>query len=315
MASAAKYAALAVLASVLPLEPALAQNSTPTIIVDSTNVALGQKVLVQGRGWPAHDVARVEVCGNAALNLSADCDLPGGVSAGVGADGSFSMLLGISNPGVPCPCVVRVTTAGSTLEAKQTIHIVGLPVEDPTIALPADPADTLEVGQPRLVRDTSWTTWFGASSQMTLLFSVRNIGSTPLANVPLSMVFGKGEDPTGFVASPDIGALNVGEATIVSLPVAIPALAWGTYKVKGTAGAPGRALGFETRTSFHPWGLVALAVLLAQLLLLLIRNRLRDRNTPQPTMDQDPMDDEPVPPTPLQEAAVATGSPWQPFDV
>src|SRR5207247_4119463 len=46
--------------------------STPTATVDSTSVAIGQRLLVQGESWAPGTQVHIELCGNAATNLSAD---------------------------------------------------------------------------------------------------------------------------------------------------------------------------------------------------------------------------------------------------
>src|SRR5689334_12697526 len=125
-----RIAGAAILVSLLGLLAAPAGAAgAPEAHLGSSNVALGDRVLVQGSGWPAGSLVLLQLCGNGAIDTSADCALTTGINAGVGADGTFSMLLNVERPPTACPCVVWVTDSTSTADAKVPIQVVGLPSE------------------------------------------------------------------------------------------------------------------------------------------------------------------------------------------
>ena len=83
--------AIAVLLLGTAAPPATAQTAKPTARVNTAFVKLGDKVLVQGDGWPARTLVLLQLCGNGGVESSADCDLLNAINAGVGPTGTFSM--------------------------------------------------------------------------------------------------------------------------------------------------------------------------------------------------------------------------------
>lgn len=273
MVVAAAVLAMAVLA--VP-SVALAQ-ATPTATVDKGSVNLGDRVLVQGDNWAARTVVHIELCGNSAVDLSADCDLPGASDAGVGQNGHFSMLLTVNRPPSNCPCVVRVTDASSTGEARVAIAVAGVPTSgQPATPLP-DISKMLKVSPLRVSGSDSWTAWFGAGSKRTLQFTVANVSATPVHDPPLSITYGKGDNPTGIIVAPHIGDLNPGDIRVMRVPVDVDTLSLGRYTVKVQLAGLGQPLVVRTQISNYPWGLLVLALLALQGILLLVRNRVRRR--------------------------------------
>jgi hypothetical protein len=104
---------------------------------------------------------------------------------------------------------------------------------------------------------------------------VRNEGSLPVTNPPIELTEGKGSNPSNFVAAPDLGTLGPGEARTYNITIRLPPFSMGSYSVTGVLGPVGQSTAFVARTTVIPWGLVGLAVVLATLILLWIRNRIR----------------------------------------
>ena len=255
-----------------------AQSSSPTATVSSTSLALGERVLVRGQGWPARTLVHIQLCGNDAANLSADCDLPHEADAGVGQDGSFSTLLTIGDPGKPCPCIVRVTDAQATGEARVAVDVPQLPSSAPTVTPLPDNSQQLEITEARVEGKGDWTAWFGAGSPRTLVLTVHNTGATTVPDPPFNLVYGKGENPTGIVPAPHIGDLAPGQTKTLRVPFGVDTFSWGDYTVKGQIQGPGRSTVFRAKTNAQiPWGLVLIGVVILQLILLAIRNRVRRR--------------------------------------
>jgi len=269
-------ALVAVIAIGLVPSAASAQGA-PTATVDSDHVALGQRVLVRGADWTPRSLVHLKLCGNAAANLSADCDLASGADAGVGDDGSFSMTLNVSRPPSACPCVVWITDASSLGDVRVPLSIVGLPESGTTATPLPDLGHLLQVTSAKVTGSGSWTSWFGTGSTRTLTFTVRNIGQFTLHDPPVSIVYGKGADPTGFVQPPHIGDIAPGETKTVSAPINVSAFSWGRYTIKVDITALGSPIVFRSSVTTYPWGLIVLAILFVQLVLLAIRNLVRRR--------------------------------------
>jgi hypothetical protein len=104
---------------------------------------------------------------------------------------------------------------------------------------------------------------------------VRNEGSLPVTNPPIELTEGKGSKPSNFVAAPDLGTLGPGEARTYNITIRLPPFSMGSYSVTGVLGSVGQSTAFVGRTTVIPWGLVGLAVVLAALILVWIRNRIR----------------------------------------
>jgi|GEM_PF-2044367 len=283
--------ALAALALVLGAPgPAAAQTAVPSATLNRSNVSIGDRVLVQGENWPARTIVHIELCGNSAANLSADCDLAGASDAGVGENGYFSMALAIRRPPSDCPCVVRVTDPSAQGQAMVPITIAGVPNNGQGTAPLPDISTMLKVSQVRVRGTFSLAAWFGGASKRTLEFTVANVSSEALRDPPLSITFGKGDNPTGFVAAPHLGDLAPGDLRLVRVPVEIDSLSMGRYTVKGQISGPGQPIVFRTRTSTYPWGLFVIGLIVLQLILLGLRNRLR-RHLYGERVDADEKDD------------------------
>lgn len=251
--------------------------ASPVVEIDDTEVTLGQEVAVTGSGWPASTMVTLELCGNAAMNGSADCDHAGARSVGVSTGGRFAARMTVGRPPVPCPCVVKVASNSSGTEFLAKIKLLGFPEVEPRdrLGLP-EITRLVKVTTARLERTAGWTSWFGAAPSYRLVATLRNTGTVTLHDLPISFSWGKGAEPTGFVAAPDVPTLEAGAETTLEVPVTLDALAIGGYDVVGRIDGIGAPLEFRAHTTNYPWGLIVVpGVVLAQLALLGLRNRLR----------------------------------------
>jgi hypothetical protein len=273
-------------AAMLALAP-----SAPTVAVDRTTVAPGDRVLVRLTGWPA-GTATIEVCGAAAAG-SAGCAIDASVQTYVSAKGVGGAPLTVVAPPGGCPCVVRVTALAGGATATTPLTVTGAPVTV-TGGVPAPapvtgdasavPAPARVTGGAPVVtgvaveREGSWPAWFGGPARRTLVLRVRNDAPAPAA-VALSITAGRGTAPTGFVVPPDVPDLAPGGEREIRVPVSLPAPAVGTYTIAGEVTSAGHTARFAATTDHHPWGIPALlAALLAALSLPLLRpplSRLR----------------------------------------
>ena len=190
-----------------------AQAPGPSATVDRDPVATGEVALVTGSGWPAGTLVRVELCGNEALDATADCAIGGSRDVGVQADGNFYATLPILEPPSPCPCVIRVSgiTAGDAVRVPVTV--LGVPVAPPEQRIDVPSVSrALEVTEADVTGGGPWTSWVGGPSDRTLHLTVRNIGDVAILDPRLVVTVGRGGDPAGIVETPDLGRLEPGRA-------------------------------------------------------------------------------------------------------
>jgi hypothetical protein len=271
-----RLAAIVLGLSLLGIATPAGATAAPTAHVGSSNVNIGDRVLVQGEGWPAGTLVLLQLCGNGAIDTSADCDVVGGINAGVGPDGTFSMTLRASRPPAPCPCVVWITDSASAGEARVPINVVGLPT-----APVRQRAEVLDLSQSvkvsAKITGGSWTTWFGAGSSRMLELTVKNAATMSIPEPRVNITFGKGQNPTGFVAPPSIGTIGPGETRTYNAPISVDTFSFGKYTLTGELAGFGKPVPFHTSISVYPWGLLLVAIASLQLVLLYVRDRARDR--------------------------------------
>ena len=61
-------------------------RTTPVLLLPGASWEIGQEMIVRGTGWPRGSVS-VQVCGNAAVSGTPDCDMSNGRVLGVGDAG------------------------------------------------------------------------------------------------------------------------------------------------------------------------------------------------------------------------------------
>ncbi|MEY2423528.1 MAG: hypothetical protein QOI95_3595 [Acidimicrobiaceae bacterium] len=270
--------AFATVSSFVALSGPAGADGAPTAVAEQTSVAEGTFVRVSGTGWTAArtGLVFVQVCGNAGINQSADCDLAGAASGGVRDGGIFYTGITVHVPPKPCPCVLRVYTVEGVDPVLIPIEIDGVPTQAPSSAVGV--LRRVSVSGVHVESADAWPTWFGAAPHRRLAFSVTNTGDTLLRSPAVTLAFGRGSSPDGFVASPNLGDIAPGQTVVNRVDLPMDVLSVGTYRVTvkvdpiGAEAATGSA-----QTTVIPWGLIALALLLAQLVLLRIRNRYRRR--------------------------------------
>ena len=237
-------------------------------------------MVVRGEGWPAARLAQVQVCGNQAGRGSPDCDQGRAVTVPVEADGSFATLLTLAVPPVACPCVVRGTSAGGPQAVVVPITLDGTLAAARVVGAADRPDRRLEITGAELAGGGPWTAWFGAPPRRTVSFTVRNVGNVVVTDPAFTVAVGRGEHPSGLVDAPRLGSLGPGEERVYVVGVDFGPAAFGSYTVRGDVTGLDQPAGFQVKGSAHPWlGVVSVAVI-AQLVLLGWRNRLRSRLVP-----------------------------------
>lgn len=298
-------AALAVLAAFASSTRADAQpagtpgTSTPTgtlvttgrLVLDSMATSTGPVRVVKLEGWPAGPVT-ISICGNEARRATEDCDLSSAFAAVVPETGNVTAILPTAHPPIGCPCIVQVATKESSLVRSVPIELPGVPVlrpeerPKPIGAIPAAQLDVvaaLEPDEDATLGDRALAL-FGGPVHHTLVLTLHNTGTTPMRN--LTVIAAAGSSPTSgaSLALPAVGALAPGEQRALRTAVTVPAPAVGTWFAHGTIYGTDAPVPFSSHTESRPWGLFALAVLAAGLLVRrVVRRRRRRRRRPGST--------------------------------
>ena len=254
-----------------------AGTNAPRVTVDRSEASPGDDVTVTGGGWQPGTIVVIDVCGNNALDGAPDCSPSSTSNVGVQPDGTFSTLLRVTEPPTPCPCVIQVSSTSNTAMTRTALTIRGARVMPPTERWsPPDISRQLEIRQARLT-DASLLGPLGFPPERTLELSVANIGTVDLEDIPVAVTAGRGDTPLGYVEGADIGAIGAGEVVEVEIPVTFDPLVFGTLTVRGSLLGGGEEVTFLARTSNPPVLPIVIAIVVAQIFLLRIRNRLRRR--------------------------------------
>ncbi|MDG6103622.1 hypothetical protein Daura_34975 [Dactylosporangium aurantiacum] len=280
---------LAAALALLPAGPARADGLTASLGAPSAKP--GATLRVTGAGWPAGQLLQLVTCGELAMTGSGACDMRAALATPARADGTFSVELRVGDPPRPCPCVVHVALVGTGA----TGH-VDVPLDIPghatgPVPTAAGAVARLDVVRIRLAGRPSWTEWFGARAERTLVYEVRNPGAQSLRELPLNVRVGKGGgDPT---AAPRSGEIRPGETREYRVPVTIPFAAFGRYQVRADIAGLGEAsVGYDA----YPWGLLALNAFGIALIVLGVHRRLRSRRAREALVLPQPADPLLLPP-------------------
>jgi len=253
-----------------------AQAADPTVAIDRTGTAAGEQMLITGTGWPDGATLVVELCGHGGLRGTVDCDVPHQRTAGVGARGTFSVELTAGLPPTPCPCVVKATDQASQVAATASIAVAGIPTlpitEEDQPSVPS-----VEVSSIDVTGGGRWDELFGAGGRRVLEVTLVNTGAVAVASPDVRIAWGSGKDPDGFVEPPETKRLEPGDTQILTVPLDRAALTIGEQTAVVEVHGLAEVVVARASTTGYPWALLVIALLLLQVILLRIRNRLRRR--------------------------------------
>ncbi|MFC3572749.1 hypothetical protein ACFOZ0_05540 [Streptomyces yaanensis] len=250
-------ALVAVLALVLvPLAAPAWGAGGPTVKLSASQAGAGGSITVTGSGWQPKTLLMILICGQSVpsrgvIGGTNSCANADGRAVTTDARGKFGRKLPVVEPPVPCPCVVHVATAtGTRADADAIFQVAGHAVEP----LPAESA----AGRLSILTDTrldgsgGLLTWFGAPPSRTLVFTVGNVGSSPVKNP----VFRVGTSHGVFAPQWDEqqwrGTIAPGKKARIKLPVELSAGAHGDYTVSLEYG--GKVLAEQPWGVGRPWG-------------------------------------------------------------
>jgi hypothetical protein len=279
-------------------DPAAPAGPT-TVSISSAEGRPGDNLTVTGSGFPARITVQASTCGNEALRGSVDCAQAGAGATVTNADGAFRLDMKIGEPPAPCPCVINVISPDSQVKVAQRIVVVGQPVA------PLENSTTTRTAEAtsRLTGSGPLSAWFGGTAKRTYELTVTNTGSVALVDPRVTVTGGKGSDPTGLIAQPQIGQIAPGETVVFEIPVAFTAPTFGEYRVRATFGDLDTTVVTTATTSTYPYALIVVLWLLLQPLLLGLYKR-------RPNAGGETESDDPLvaPPSAPQPAALAVGA-------
>ncbi|MFJ5209707.1 MULTISPECIES: hypothetical protein [Streptomyces] len=238
---------------------------SPTVRLSASQAGTGGSVTVTGSGWRPRTLLMLLVCGQAVPSTGVrggtnSCANADGRAVTTDAEGSFRRKLPVAEPPVPCPCVVHVATAtGPKAEADTVFQVAGHAVEP----LPAEPlGGRLSVlTDTRLDGSDGLLTWFGAPAQRTLVFTVGNVGTTPVRDPVFQVGTSHGVFAPQWEEQRWRGTIRPGAKARIELPVELAPGAHGAYTVSLKYG--GRVLAEQPWDVGRPWGVTLFWILTA----------------------------------------------------
>ncbi|MFG2128481.1 hypothetical protein ACGFNV_11855 [Streptomyces sp. NPDC048751] len=266
MTGRARFATALVAALALLLLPltGTAMADTPTVKLSTSQAGTGGSLTVTGTGWRPRALLMILICGQSVPSRG----VPGGTNSCANADGRavttdaegrFSRQLPVTEPPVPCPCVVHVATVtGAKAEADAVFQVAGHPVEP----LPEETGGgrVSVLTDTRLEGSSGLLTWFGAPPSRTLVLTVGNVGTGPVKDPVFQIGTSHGVFAPQWQEQQWRGTLAPGGKARVKLPVELAAGAHGDYTVSLKYG--GKVLAEQPWGVGRPWGVTLFWILL-----------------------------------------------------
>ncbi|MFJ1975029.1 hypothetical protein ACIO93_41110 [Streptomyces sp. NPDC087903] len=254
---------MAVLGLLLAPLAGVAAADGPSVKLSAAQAGTGGSITVSGGGWRPHALLMLLVCGQAVPSRG----VIGGTNSCANADGRavttddkgrFARKLPVTEPPVPCPCVVHVATVtGAAAEADAVFQVAGHAVEP----LPAESGGgRLSVlTDTRLDGSSGLLTWFGGPPGRTLDFTVGNVGTSAVKNPVFQIGTSHGVFAPQWEDRQWRGTVPPGGKARIELPIELSAGAHGDYTVSLKYG--GKVLAEQPWGVGRPWGVTLFWVL------------------------------------------------------
>jgi hypothetical protein len=249
----------------------VASTGIASAVAGNQTASPGQFVNISGTGWtPVGGVATMQICGQNARNLTADCDETNTYGAAIRTGGTFSGALTVRMPKTPCPCVFFVTSIFGQ-SVKIPLQIVGAPFAlVPQTSGAMSPNLSATINTPRSV-----SSWFGGPKPVTVNLHLTNRSNAALPAPVVTVNVGKGSHPTWLAAGLTMRNVPAGASRTVSIPISIPAITFGHYTVRVDVDANSETLSTSAQTTSWPWGLLILLLVVLELTFLAVTAMIR----------------------------------------
>lgn len=261
-AAAALLAAL--LFALLPTAPAAAE-AAPKVALSQSEGGKGGELTVSGSGWKPGALLMLLICGQSApgkgvIGGTNSCANTDGRAATVDAKGAFSQKLPVAEPPKPCPCVVHV--AGVTGQ-QDSVDVEFTVAGHPTAPLPEPTGGgrLAVLATVRLEGSSGVLVWFGAPARREVVFTVGNLGQTPVEDPVFEVGTSHGVFSPQYEERQWRGTLAPGRKAQIRLPAELTAGAHGDYQVSVRYG--GKVLVEQPWGVGRPWGVTLFWLLLA----------------------------------------------------
>jgi hypothetical protein len=255
--------ALLCLVPLMAIVPPASAAERPVVKLSTSQAGTGGSITVTGSGWRPRALLMILICGQSVPSRGVtggtnSCANADGRAVTTDAKGRFSRKLPVAEPPVPCPCVVHATTVqGRKAEADAIFQVAGHAVEP----LPVDAAG----GRLSVLTDTrlegsgGLLTWFGAPPARELVFTVGNVGTSPVKNPVFQVGTSHGVFAPQWEDQQWRGTIQPGRKARITLPVELAAGAHGDYTVSLKYG--GKVMAEQPWGVGRPWGVTLFWVL------------------------------------------------------
>ncbi|MER8045397.1 hypothetical protein [Streptomyces sp. NPDC094032] len=313
----------ALLFALLPAAPAAAE-AAPKVALSQSEGGKGGELTVSGSGWKPGALLMLLICGQGApgkgvIGGTNSCANADGRAATVDAKGAFSQKLPVAEPPKPCPCVVHV--AGVTGQ-QDVVDVAFTVAGHPTAPLPEPTGGgrLAVLATVRLEGSSGVLVWFGAPPRREVVFTVGNLGQTPVKDPVFEVGSSHGVFSPQYEERQWRGTLAPGRKALIRLPVELSAGAHGDYQVSVRYG--GKVLVEQPWGVGRPWGVTLFWLLLAVVVPAALfrigmavvdrtrpqgRRRQRQRPHPHRVPDRAPV---PVPPATAGDEQPTAVLPW-----
>jgi hypothetical protein len=236
----------------------------PAVELSASQAGTGGSLTVTGSGWRPRTLLMILICGQSVpsrgvIGGTNSCANADGRAVTTDTRGAFRKKLPVSEPPVPCPCVVHVATVtGEKAEADAIFQVAGHAVKP----LPAESA----AGRLSVLTDTrldgsgGLLTWFGAPPSRTLVFTVGNVGSSSVKDPLFRVGTSHGVFAPEWDEQQWHGTIAPGRKAQIKLPVELTAGAHGDYTV--SLEYDGKVLAEQPWGVGRPWGVTVFWILL-----------------------------------------------------
>ncbi|MFI6288882.1 neocarzinostatin apoprotein domain-containing protein [Streptomyces sp. NPDC051018] len=251
---------LVVTAALTPPASGAESESEPAIRLSQPQAGKGGEITVSGSGWRPDTLLMLLICGQNMIGGTDSCANADGRAVTTDAQGSFSKKLPVAEPPKPCPCVVHVATVmGEQAAVDEPFTVAGHPTAP--LPEPAGGGKLAVLATTRLEGDSGVLVFFGAPPSRHIVFTVGNLGTTPVEDPVFRLGTSHGVYAPQWEEQQWRGTIQPGRKALVKLPVELAAGAHGDYEISVKYGD--KLIVAQPWGVSRPWGVTVFWVLLA----------------------------------------------------